>query len=167
MQNILYITDNLNHRSGISAVIMNLFRYFDKQQIHIDFLLWKDGNSDDLINEVISEGSKVFYMPRLSLSNYFRFVQFIKVFFKANQNKYDIVHSHFYLLDNIVFPVARKYGVKKCLSHSHNTKYSDSKLKSIRNWLLSLNLFKKSDACFACSNEAGVFLYGKMSLIMG
>ncbi|MFR1316468.1 MAG: glycosyltransferase [Clostridium perfringens] len=44
---------------------------------------------------------------------------------------------------------------------NHATKYSDNKIKTIRNKILCFNLKKNVDIFFACSKAAGKFLYGK------
>lgn len=158
MTRVLFISDTLRQRFGVTAVAMNYFRNIDKQRIRIDFLIFSDSEKV-LVDEIKASGSDVFFMPKLGLSNISEYVFFMNDFFGSHN--YNIIHSHFNQIDSIVFPIAKKYSKVTCISHSHNTKYSDSKFKSIRNWLMCLPIKKQADRWFACSELAGVFLYGK------
>lgn len=159
---ILYVTDDLKHRSGVTAVIMNYFRNMDKNDVAIDFMCWEHGNDADIIKEIKDEKSNIFYMPKLGMNNYFDFMAYIKDFWNKHGSYYDILHSHFCQLDNILFPFARKNGVKVCISHSHNTKMSEYPLRAIRNRILCFNIAKQADYLASCSEVAGEFLYGKI-----
>lgn len=156
---ILYISDSLKQRFGVTSVIMNYFRNIDKSQIQIDFLVFEDSEKE-IIDEIKLSGSSVYFMPKVSVKNMFKVISFFKKFFSKNRN-YKIVHSHFNQIDMLVFPIAKRFGVKHCISHSHNTKYSDYKLRAIRNWLMCLPLKYIADTWAACGVEAGKFLYGK------
>lgn len=140
--------------------MMNYFKNIDSNEVIIDFMTW-EGNESAIETEILDRGSKIYYMPRLGLKNFFAVRCFYKDFFEKYANEYEIVHSHFYQMDSIIFPIAKKYGVKACISHSHNTKYSEYVTKIWRNWLLSRGITKCADYWAACSIEAGVFLYGK------
>lgn len=156
---VLYVLDSLKQRSGVTAVAMNYFRNIDKDKVHIDFLVLED-SEESIIQEIRNLGSEVYFMPKLGLFNVSRISKFYNDFFKKH-NDYKIIHSHFNQIDFMVFHYAKKYGAKHCISHSHNTKYSDNKLKSIRNWMMCLPLRHIADTWAACGIEAGQFLYGK------
>ncbi|HEY9542914.1 glycosyltransferase family 1 protein [Prevotella sp.] len=158
MIHVLYLLDSLKQRFGVTAVAMNYFRNIDPTKVQIDVVCFSD-SEETIVNEIIAKGSKVFFMPKLGMRSIFDFKDFyVKLF---TENKYDVVHSHFNQIDAIVFPIAKKYGVKHCISHSHNTKFSDYKLRAIRNWAMCLPLKRLADTWAACSVLAGEFLYGK------
>ena len=98
-------------------------------------------------------------MPKLSLRNFIYFKKFIKEFFK-NHN-YDIVHSHFNQIDGIIFPIVKKLNNSICISHSHNTKLSENFFKAFRNRLMCINIKRNADLWAACSETAGIALFGK------
>ena len=156
---VLYVLDTLKQRSGVTAVAMNYFRNIGKEKVHIDFLVLEDCE-DDIVNEIKDTGSDVYFMPKLGLFNISKISKFYNDFFREH-NDYKIVHSHFNQLDFIIFHYAKKNGVKYCISHSHSTKYSDYKLRAIRNWAMTLPIKYKADIWAACGIEAGKFLYGK------
>ena len=159
--NVLIIIDGLWCRSGVSSVIMNYYRNLDYKNIQMDFLVFEDSKSDEnLISEVIDKGSNIYYMPNLRPQNIIRFLKYINIFFSKN-NQYKIVHSHLCFIDSLVFPLAKRHGVKYCISHSHNTKFSDYRVRAIRNKLMCLPITLVADYWFACSKEAGKALYGR------
>lgn len=157
MVKVLYVVDTLKQRFGVTAVAMNYFRNIDRSKVKIDFLCYPD-SEQNIVDEIKKMGGEVYYMPYLSITHFFPFMKFVKEFFSTHS--YDIVHSHFNQLDAIIFPIAKKRGVQWCISHSHNTKYSDYKLRSFRNWLMCLPLKSLADTWGACSIKAGRFLYG-------
>jgi len=156
---VLYVVDSLKQRFGITAVVMNYFRNLDRERVCVDFLIPGDSEKA-LVEEIRESGSNVYFMPRLSIKNVKEFLDFCHTFFRQHRD-YKIIHSHFTQIDSLVFPIAKKYGVKHCISHSHSTKHSDSKIKAIRNWMLCLPLKILADTWAACGVQAGVFLYGK------
>ena len=158
MIKVLYISDTLKQRFGVTSVIMNYINYFDMKEIKVDLLVYDD-SEPDVIEKLKCKGCNVYFMPKLSIKSVGSFKKIINNFFE--NNKYDIVHSHFNQVDSIIFPIARKNGVKYCISHSHNTKLSDNRIKAIRNRIMCFNIGKNADYLAACSEAAGNFLYGK------
>lgn len=157
---VLYISDNLFQRFGVTAVMMNYFRNIDKNRVNIDFLVW-EGNDESIENEIKASGASIFYMPKLGIRNYKSVTSFLEKFFEDHCGEYAIVHSHFCQMDAIIFPIAKKYGVQHCISHSHNTKFSDYKIRAIRNRIMCIPIKKVADTWAACSIKAGRALYGK------
>lgn len=162
MLNVLYITDVLEKQNGISTFMMNYFRHFDRETLHIDFMVIDA--EKNLIKEIETAGSKIYYMPKLGLQNLIEVKQYFKNFFQINEKKYSVVHSHFCQMDGIIFPIAKKNGVNLCMSHSHNSKISNYKLRAVRNRLMCVPIKYVSDVWAACSETAGVCLYGKKFL---
>lgn len=156
---VLYISDSLKQRFGITAVITNYLKHFDWKRMQVDLLVFDD-SEQDVMDSYKKLGANIYFMPRLGLTNLFGFKKFMRDFF--SEHKYQIVHSHFYQIDQIVFRIAKAAGVKKCISHSHATKFSDYKIRAIRNRLMSLNIGNVADVWAACSDEAGETLFGHL-----
>ena len=155
---VLYITDTMKQRAGITSVIMNFLSHWQDSNVSIDIIAYEDSEKE-IVEKVEGLGAKVFFMPYLSPKNIQGFIKYYHSFF--SEKHYDIVHSHFSQIDAIVFPIARKHGVRKCISHSHNTKLSDYKLKAIRNRIMCFNIAYNADYLAACSEKAGQVLYGR------
>lgn len=159
MIKILYICDTLKYRSGISTLIRTYIKYLDKNKFQVDMMLYSD-SEQKIVEELKTEGVNIIYMPKLMRGNIIKFINFLRSFFKKNSN-YKLIHSHFSQIDSLVFFIARIYGIKKFISHSHNTRYSEYKLRAIRNYFLCFFIKKQATIWGACSKKAGEFLYGK------
>lgn len=158
MIRVLFVSEALCRNSGVASVIMNYVKHIEKTDIKIDLLTYKDGD-EKILSEIKKNGVDIYYIPELQLGAIKEFVLSVDNFFDKTQ--YDIVHSHFNQIDCILFSIAKKHGIKNCISHSHNTRLSDSKLKSIRNRMMCLLLPYYAKVWAACSELAGITLYGK------
>lgn len=156
MIKVLVVNHNLVLQSGITTVIKNLIENTDPDTIEYTIVTRPDLRNN--IEYFEGLGVKVVVMPRFSLMKLFGFTRFFKRFF--SENHFDIVHSHFSQIENIIFPLARKYGVKKCISHSHSAKLSESSWKAAISKIMCWGLAKRADYCVACSEQAGIALYG-------
>ena len=160
MIRILHVVSGLECGNGVMNIIMNYYRNIDKKKIQFDFLYWLDDErSKTYTNEIKELGGNIYYIrkPRLNKNSYSE----IKNFFKRYASNYKALHLHEVYLNMIIAPMARKYGIKHIIAHSHTTKYSDIKLNAIRNRMLCLPLKYNTDIYLACSKAAGEFLYGK------
>lgn len=156
MIKILFITDNLAPISGVSTVIKNLIDSSDRSIL--DYTIAVQNNQRNDFSFFERKGIKLIIIPDLSLFSIKSFFAFFESFFE--ENKFDIIHSHFPQIDNMIFPIAKKKGGAKCISHSHSSKLSEKWWKALRNKLLCCNLSKRADVCAACSEQAGIALYG-------
>ncbi len=105
MTRVLYLIDSLKQRFGVTSVVMNYFRNIDPKEVRIDVVCYPD-SEENLVNEIKSRESKVYFMPKLGFKNIQQFRQFYKDLFK--NESYDVVHSHFNQIDALVFPIAKK-----------------------------------------------------------
>lgn len=158
MTKVLQVVDTLRQRSGVTSVILNYLRNIHSDGLQIDVLVG-DGAEPEMVKAVEACGARVFFMPMLGLTNVFKVVRHLHAFFATHH--YDIVHSHFNQLDFLLFPVARKHGVGHCISHSHNVRLSPNRFKAFRNRLLCWNIARNADTLAACSEAAGVGLFGR------
>ena len=147
---------------GVEACILNYYQAIDRSLIEFHFFI---ENTSDLINdEVISKlGGKVILTPKYT--NLFKYIKFLKKTF--SENKYDIVHSNLNSLS--VFPLfaAKLAGIKVRIAHSHSTTNKKEFLRNlIKNFLKHFSkLF--ANEYFACSELAGIWLFGKSNFKKG
>lgn len=157
---ILQIVDNLSTISGVSSMIMNLYRSIDRSQVQFDFLV-SETREQSYADEVISLGGHIFYTGNpLSIKSFYRANHNIKSFFQNKSNKYYAVHLHSPTISEFTIRYAKKYGVKHIIVHSHSTMTSTNRVKALVNSILMLHVVKYSNHYWACSNEAARFLYG-------
>lgn len=158
---ILYIINGLEKCNGITSYAMNYFKNIDENKIEIDFLICNRTGIDNIDNEKIihEKKSKVFYIDQISIRNFIRVLKNMKKFFKEKAKDYDIIHCHLLNSGAFLLHYAKKYKIKHRILHSHVTKSADTKLKKIRNDLLIPIAIRNSTNFFACSDDAGKFIF--------
>lgn len=157
MVKVLFVTEPLVKNSGVTSVVLNIIRNINDKTIHIDLLTFPGGDQN-VEEELASIGCKLSYLKCNKLSNLFAIFKECDSFFRSNY--YDIVHSHFNQIDYVLFMAAKKNGINNLISHSHNSKLSDSKFKAIRNRILFLGVPRLATVWAACSTVAGECLFG-------
>lgn len=160
---ILHILDCLNINSGIANVILNWHRNIDKTKIQFDYLYFNDAQPD-FEKEIEILGGKCYKLPYPSFIKPWIFIDAVKDFFKTH--KYNIIHSHVIHLSFFFYPIAKFYGVKNILHHSHAIKWSDKFLNGLRNRFLFFWVRPFITKKLACSDLAGKFLFKKNYIII-
>ena len=165
MIRILHVIDRLKRVSGIARSILNYYEHIDTNRIQFDFLVVD--SDDDIVKGIRQKGGDVYTIEKLGLTNGGIVKKEIEDFFSDHKDKYQIIHSSFYHIDFILFPIAKKNGVSICISHSHNTQFSDYWMRSIRNCLMAKMSLKHATHYVACSSMAGEFQFGKKRVKSG
>ena len=158
MVKILYVVDKMHRGSGVTTVVLNYLLHMDRSNIEIDVIALSTSDGD-IVEELHAAGINVYFMPSLSLLQVRRYWQFWHNYFK--NHRYDIIHSHFNQIDYVVFSIGKQYGAKEFISHSHSTKLSDKKWKCVRNYAMCYPARGLATRWAACSDVAGVALFGK------
>ena len=156
---ILHFVSSLSKSSGVMSVIMNYYRYIDRDNVQFDFMFFKDIDNT-YEEEIRNYGGRVYYISKPSLNKAFK--QDLSKILK--KDKYIALHIHEVYLTFLLAPIANKNGISNIITHSHTTMYSDKFISAVRNRLLCLGLKKQANHYFACSKAAGEFLYGRKSL---
>lgn len=144
---------------GVGSFLMNTENTISKKY-KFDYLILEDVNKSQFIQFVEKRGSKVYLIDeKLSLTNYSKIRD--KIDNLLNNVNYRIVHIHSPNIATLVLPIFKKHNIPIRILHSHSTKYSDNKLKSIRNYLIELPMYNYTTHLIACSEVAGKFLFGK------
>lgn len=155
MIRVLQVMGGLN-RGGAETMVMNFYKSMDLNEIQFDFIT-HDQEKMDYKDEIEKMGGKVYIFPKFKGYNIVTYRNTWKNFLK-NHPEYKILHSHLRSYASIYFPIAKKYGLKTII-HSHSTS-NGSGFESIVKYLLQKPLAKQADYLFACSKEAGEWLYG-------
>ncbi len=157
---VLHIVDNLSVRSGVSSIIMNIYRNIDRSMVNFDFLVMR--YSENSYEEEIEElGGKITYVSNpLSIKSIFKSMKENKTFFRENSEKYTTVHLH--SPTTVIFNLryAKRYNIKNRIIHSHSTMHARNLLKNMINHLLCMNIKRYANLYWACSYQAAEFLYG-------
>jgi len=147
-------------QGGIGAFITNYQSHFKGNDVCLDYLIFNDEPTGSFDQKVKAMGSNIYVLPELRNTRLFNIWKSINNFFHDNKGKYDAVHLHSVNIAFMIFPAARRNGIKYLLSHSHSTVYSDKKLNAFRNYFLCKGIKKQATHFLACSVAASDFLYG-------
>ncbi len=158
MKNIIYFVDSLSVGSGvISYIINNCIEYSNKE---IKYIFWvrkkKDFNYEDLLNDRLNNRCEIIYFQ-----DYKNIKELFGYIGRMLKNDNIIIHSHTSTYSVPIFLLARYYNIKNIILHSHSTKLSNNKMKEIINKIVSKIAVVLATDYWACSKEAGVYLFGK------
>ena len=155
---ILQITGGMD-MGGIENFIMNIYRNIDRDEVQFDFLIHQE-EKQIFEDEIEKLGGKIYRIPSIRKSGYFKYKKNLKEFFQ--NHSYKIVHSHYNELSGIILKVAKNCDIKVRISHSHTSypNYSNVLVRFFGEYLIKL-LKNSSSLKFACSQRAGEWLYEK------
>ena len=149
-------------RAGEETFIMNVFRNIDKDKVMFGFLC-SSNKIGDYDREIENLGGKIMhinlvrkYGPLKRLVNFFVLLKKLK----SLRGDYDVFHIHAqHAMDSFIDSVAAKiagFGLVIVHSHSNSTLFHVKAHYLFRPLLRSLNICR-----LACSDDAGVWLFGK------
>lgn len=155
MIRILQVLPRLR-RGGSQAMVMNLYRALDRDNYQFDFIIFTPDH-DDYYDEIRALGGKIYHFKKLNGKNLFEVRKEWDLFFKEHP-EYRILHSHVRSFASVYIPIAKRHGLKTII-HSHSTSNGKGFEGFIKS-LLEFPLRFQADYLFACSTEAGKWLYG-------
>ena len=162
---ILYFMDGIGNGGGIQEMVLNWVSHFDLSKYQVDILSYNTGKKDNYTERFEKYGGKIYLINTFTKKGYFcKSINETKKFFKEHYN-YDIIHAHASSKAYFVLKEAKKNGIKIRILHSHCTQFVNRSFKSLLIGNI-LKLFCKGVAThyFACSHEAGYFLFGKKTM---
>ena len=139
-------------RGGAESMVMSHLHFIDKEKFQIDFVNHTQEHCD-YDDEIRSLGGRIFHMPRFKIYNIVQYRNAWKTFFEEHPD-YDVIHIHYFTLAPIIIPIAKEYGIKIRISHSHSTKKNNI-FKRILLEIFSKRMVNDSTLLLACGKEAG------------
>ena len=155
----ILIVNTTMDRGGAETLIMNLYRSLDRNRLQFDFVLHCDYKSA-YEDEIQSLGGKIYKLPPYRFFNESSFRKSFAEFFQ-NHPEYRIIHGHNINSASVYLDVANKFGLKT-ISHCHCSSNGSGPAAWIRDFK-KRHLSEIAQYRFACSNEAGIWAYGKGS----
>lgn len=157
---ILFVVDSLNKGSGVTSVVMNIFRHSSNKY---DFFILFNNKPENFEDEVLKKGAIIFKTQQKTNFSFLVFIlNTIKIAKECAKN-YKIIHIHSIQFSIFILFFFKIYNRNlKFIVHSHNTKIGDSLLKSIRNFLFVYPvrfLFKNKVACSLNAYEGAFGCY--------
>lgn len=164
MIRVLHLPGTISLNNGRMHVIMNVYREIDRSKFQFDFLA-TDTEEQSFADEIHKLGGRVYTIPQAQKNNFFKLFQALRSLLKSNSYKY--VHYHATSQWVAVLFGLRKYKVEQLIIHSHATVYSDSYIKSVRNFLLSVPALLSANKYVGATYEAaqGIFFNKKFEVI--
>ena len=156
MIRILHVIGSLD-MGGSQMFVLNLYNHIDRTKIQFDFVV-REGKNYFLEDKVRELGGKIYKLPALKFTNYLTYVSAWKKFFKEHP-EYKIVHGHIRSTAAIYLKIAKNFGLKT-ISHSHSTR-NNSGISAFVKAVLQYPIRFVADYFFACSKDAGEWLFGK------
>lgn len=143
---------------GVESFLINYYRHIDRDKIQFDFLC----NSYDKVayeDELISLGGRTFHiMPRSKNPGVYR--NELKALFEKHAGEFDAIWVNVSSLANIDYlKMAKKYGIKKRIIHSHNSRNMDSRLRGVLHRFNRSRIEKYATDFWACSDDAAKWFY--------
>jgi len=157
---VLQVLAGMN-RGGAETLVMNLYRNLDRTKVQFDFILFRKEECD--YNEEIRKlGGNIYWIPRYNGKNHFRYKKAWRTFFKEHP-EYRIIHGHVRSTASIYLKIAKKYNLST-IAHSHSTSSRGSIVEQIFKNAIQYPIRHTADYIFACSLDAGKWLFGVKAL---
>lgn len=138
---------------GIESFLLNLYKEIDRDVVQFDFITQSD--TPALARDFYSLGSNIYKVS--SARNVYKYWHDIR---KILLSDYDVIHIHKNSVANIIpLYCGVKAGVPIFL-HSHNTMPSVGKITFLLHKINKFKAYKMAEEHFACSSEAGYWMYG-------
>lgn len=154
---ILHVVTVMN-RGGLETMLMNYYRQIDRSKVQFDFMVNRE-EQGDYDEEIEQLGGVIYRMPPIRPTTYRLYFKLLDQFF-YHHKEYKVVHAHINENSSFVLRAARKAGVPCRISHSH---LAGLPLDYKFPFRVYARMYLNSNAnnYFACSEEAGEWLFGK------
>ena len=141
---------------GQEAFIINFYNSLESRDINYTFCTPFNCDNEIVKDMIVERGDTVISYNKNFNSGFRKFHIVTAAKTILSKNDYDVVHIHsgsIYTLKNVA-KIAKKYGAKKVIVHSHATGHKNLKYKIIKK-LSDICIDKYVDEYFACSLAAG------------
>ena len=157
---VIHFIDRIG-RGGTQAVLYDWLTNVNKEKFQFDFLVFMDGQ-EEYIQKFKALRCNIYQIGPLSMKRLPQFQSELDTFFK--EHKYDVAHGHSKSKNVFFLSAAKKNGVSVRIAHSHNTQFQKM---AIIGELMKPMLKLLATDFFACSDVAGIWLFGKRAYDQG
>lgn len=160
---VLYVSGGSLDHGGIASWMLNFASQFDRDRIAVDFLMhgMEPGARE---NEATALGAKVYHVPYRRSDP----VGNRREMGRVISGGYDIVHAHMDGMNAYPLGLAKRFGVKMRISHSHNTDFlTANPARRLLHVIARARIPQCATHLLACSEAAAVFLYGRRLVKQG
>lgn len=143
---------------GTQSMIMNLYRVIDRSKVQFDFIIDHPDKDNELRDEIESLGGRIYSFPTFNGKNIHEEKRTWDEFLTEHK-EYKVLHTHSRSYASIYLPIAKKHGLIT-IAHSHSTSNGKGVAAIIKDFM-QFPIRYQADYMFACSKEAGEWLFGK------
>ena len=147
-------------RGGAETMVMNYYRQINRELVQFDFLVHRQ-EKGAYEEEIEKLGGHIYRLCPIRPWNMTQYIQMIRQFFDEHP-EYTIIHSHMSEMGYFIVREARKRGIHVRICHAHNAQHTWD-LKMLMRLPLKHAIRSEITHRFACSREAGEWLYGSRS----
>lgn len=159
MVRVLQMIGGLNI-GGAQSLVMNLYEAIDREAMQFDFII-DEPEHTTLAEKIRSMGGNIYILPKFNGKNLVTVRRAWNQFFRDHK-EYHVLHSHVRSYASIYLPIAKKHGLRTII-HSHSISNGQG-IVAVGKAILQYPLRFQADYCFACSQTAGEWLFGKKVL---
>lgn len=147
---------------GVENVVFNYYRQMDKSKVEFDFFI-DDDSTVEPPEDLLAMGAHFYKIPRYQKLPFY--LKTLKGYLK--RNRYNIVHSHINTISIFPLYVAWRAKIPIRIAHSHSILGGKELKKNLLK--LFLRMFAKifPTDYFACSEQAGRWMFGKRTFQKG
>ena len=142
---------------GSQSFIMEIYRRIDRAKVQFDFIVFPEPDKE-MREEIEDFGGRIILSPQYNGKNHLNYVKWWNEFLDSNPD-YKILHGHVRSVASIYLSIARRHNLITVI-HSHSTSNGRGLKGKIKN-IMQFPIRYQADYMFACSKEAGLWLYGK------
>lgn len=145
---------------GISAVVLNYYRFLDRTKIHFDIALTipEAGQNANALKEL---GAEIHFLPLKSqgMDAFRRALEKLLV-----EGKYDALHVHESETCYVALAVARKIGIRCRIAHSHTCSPWEGVKGELRRLSGCVLNYHYATHVIGCGRRAGERVFGKWNM---
>lgn len=145
---------------GAELVALNFYKYIDRTRFSFDYLVYGE-EIGKLEDEVYRLGGRVIRISSPK-NGYLKFIKNVRKIMQS-YGPYDIVHSHPLFNSGFIVKAGYMEKIPIRIAHAHSSRYNEksSLLKKVYMEFMRYNMRKFSTHLFACSKDAGNYLFGE------
>lgn len=149
---------------GAESRVMDLYRNVDRTRVQFDFAIHCETRGQ-FHDEIEAMGGRIYSLPRFRLYNWRSYRRAWEKFF-AEHPDYRAVHGHMTSTSSIYLQAAKRAGAGITIAHARSAGVDRGLKGTLTNWM-RCKLWKQADYCFACSELAGIAVFGKKAWDQG
>ena len=143
---------------GIARLLYNYFIRIDNAEIEVDFVVHDYIEKGILEDELKNRGYNIFHITSYENSKIKCITELAQIIKKG---QYDVVHCHMHYRNLFIVLLAKRYGIKRIIVHSHVAYQKEGIIQSIKHKVTIPIIKIFATGFWACSKDAGIWMFGK------